>query len=43
MRISAHRFPRADAYTRRFAHIVRLDLPEGTIDLARNIPIVISR
>ena len=31
-------FPRADAYTRRFAHIVRLDLPEGTIDLARNIP-----
>ena len=31
-------FPRADAYTRRFAHLVRLDLPEGTIDLARNIP-----
>jgi len=31
-------FRRADAYTRRFAHIVRLDLPEGTLDLARNIP-----
>jgi len=31
-------FPRADAYTRRFAHLVRLDLPEGTLDLARNIP-----
>jgi len=31
-------FPRAEAYTRRFAHIVRLDLPEGTLDLARNIP-----
>jgi hypothetical protein len=31
-------FPRTEAYTRRFAHLVRLDLPEGTIDLARNIP-----
>lgn len=31
-------FPRADAYTRRFAYLVRLDLPEGTLDLARNIP-----
>lgn len=31
-------FPRADAFARRFAHIVRLDLPAGAIDLARNIP-----
>ncbi len=31
-------FPRADAYTRRFPYLVRLGLPEGTLDLARNIP-----
>jgi TRAP-type uncharacterized transport system substrate-binding protein len=31
-------FRRADAYARRFPHIVRLDLPAGTLDLARNIP-----
>ena len=31
-------FPRAEAYTRRFPYIVRLGLPEGTLDLARDIP-----
>jgi TRAP-type uncharacterized transport system substrate-binding protein len=31
-------FRRADAYVRRFPHIVRLELPAGTVDLARNIP-----
>ncbi|MGZ8253309.1 MAG: TAXI family TRAP transporter solute-binding subunit [Burkholderiaceae bacterium] len=31
-------FPRAEAYERRFAHIVRLYLPPGTVDLARGIP-----
>jgi TRAP transporter TAXI family solute receptor len=31
-------FSRADAYTRRFAHITKLTLPQGTIDLAANIP-----
>jgi len=31
-------FPRADAYTRRFPYLVRLQLPEGTLDLERNIP-----
>jgi hypothetical protein len=31
-------FPRAEAYERRFQHIVRLRLPRGTIDLARGIP-----
>jgi ABC-type amino acid transport substrate-binding protein len=31
-------FPRAEAYERRFAHIVRLHLPPGTLDLARGIP-----
>jgi TRAP transporter TAXI family solute receptor len=31
-------FPRAEAYERRFAHVVRLHLPQGTIDLARGFP-----
>ncbi|MGE5128037.1 MAG: TAXI family TRAP transporter solute-binding subunit, partial [Sphingomonadaceae bacterium] len=31
-------FPRAEAYTRRFPYLVRLELPEGTLDLARDIP-----
>jgi len=31
-------FERADAYARRFPHLVRLELPEGAFDLARNIP-----
>jgi TRAP transporter TAXI family solute receptor len=31
-------FPRADAYTRRFPYLVRLELPEGTLDLERDIP-----
>jgi hypothetical protein len=31
-------FRRADAYARRFPYITRLELPEGAIDLARNIP-----
>ena len=31
-------FSRADAYGRRFPHIVTLQLPSGTIDLARGIP-----
>ena len=31
-------FERADAYARRFSYVSRLTLPEGTIDLARNIP-----
>jgi len=31
-------FPRAEAYTRRFPYLVRLGLPEGTLDLARDIP-----
>ena len=30
--------PRADAYPRRFAHISRLTLPQGTIDLALDVP-----
>ncbi len=29
---------RAEAYERRYAHLSRLTLPPGTIDLARNIP-----
>ena len=29
---------RADAYTRRFPHITKLTLPQGTIDLALDIP-----
>ncbi len=32
-------FSRADAYTRRFAHITKLSLPQGTIDLAREHPV----
>ena len=28
----------ADAYTRRFPYLTRLTLPEGAVDLARNIP-----
>jgi hypothetical protein len=31
-------FPRADAYARRFAHVVSLRLPAGTLDLERGIP-----
>ncbi|HET9022928.1 MAG TPA: TAXI family TRAP transporter solute-binding subunit [Burkholderiaceae bacterium] len=31
-------FTRAAAYERRFAHAVRLQLPKGTVDLARDIP-----
>jgi hypothetical protein len=31
-------FRRAEAYTRRLPFLTRLDLPEGAIDLARNIP-----
>jgi hypothetical protein len=31
-------FPRAQAYARRFPNIVPLQLPAGTLDLARNIP-----
>lgn len=31
-------FPRAEAYERRFEHIVWLHLPQGTVDLARGIP-----
>ncbi|MBL0142358.1 MAG: hypothetical protein IPP91_09775 [Betaproteobacteria bacterium] len=31
-------FQRADAYSRRFPHITRLDLPAGTLDMVRNIP-----
>jgi TRAP-type uncharacterized transport system substrate-binding protein len=31
-------FHRADAYSRRFPHITRLDLPAGTLDMVRNIP-----
>lgn len=31
-------FPRAEAYERRFRHIVRLHLPQGTVDLARDTP-----
>ncbi len=31
-------FERADAYARRFPHLVRLELPAGTIDLVRNLP-----
>ncbi|HEY5717066.1 MAG TPA: TAXI family TRAP transporter solute-binding subunit [Motiliproteus sp.] len=31
-------FARADAYARRFSHLSALDLPEGAIDLALNIP-----
>jgi TRAP-type uncharacterized transport system substrate-binding protein len=30
--------PRAEAYQRRFAHISRLTLPEGTVDLALDLP-----
>ncbi|MEO8741144.1 MAG: hypothetical protein ABI537_15775 [Casimicrobiaceae bacterium] len=29
---------RADAYVRRFPHIVQLKLPEGTVELGQNIP-----
>ncbi len=29
---------RADAYTRRFPHITKLTLPQGTVDLALNLP-----
>jgi TRAP-type uncharacterized transport system substrate-binding protein len=31
-------FPRADAYARRFTHVVSLRLPAGTLDLERGIP-----
>jgi TRAP-type uncharacterized transport system substrate-binding protein len=31
-------FARADAYTRRFAHLTKLTLPEGAADLALNLP-----
>jgi hypothetical protein len=31
-------FPRAAAYARRQAHFVHLTLPQGTVDLARNVP-----
>jgi TRAP-type uncharacterized transport system substrate-binding protein len=31
-------FPRADAYARRFPHIVTLSLPAGTLDFARGVP-----
>lgn len=31
-------FPRAEAYARRFQHIVSLQLPPGTIDLERGLP-----
>ncbi|MEO8135702.1 MAG: TAXI family TRAP transporter solute-binding subunit [Betaproteobacteria bacterium] len=31
-------FDRADAYTRRFPHITKLTLPQGTIDFALGIP-----
>lgn len=31
-------FPRADAYARRFPHIMTLTLPAGTLDFARGVP-----
>jgi len=31
-------FERADAYARRYRFLTRLDLPEGAVDLQRNIP-----
>ena len=31
-------FARADAYTRRFPHVAKLTLPQGTVDLALDIP-----
>jgi TRAP-type uncharacterized transport system substrate-binding protein len=31
-------FERGEAYTRRFPYLTRLTLPEGTFDLARNVP-----
>jgi hypothetical protein len=31
-------FTRADAYSRRFRYLTRVTLPEGAVDLARNLP-----
>jgi TRAP-type uncharacterized transport system substrate-binding protein len=36
--ITLFSFGRADAYTRQFPYLTKLDLPEGAVDLSTNIP-----